>query len=243
VTNLKITILLAITFFLTIDASYSADTKTKAKSHRQQKRLKINPVTDYEDAWTASAETNVYRHGTFENLSVGYSARNGWDYSLSLINTQILGANNQFQGDTFFNIAKTFDINNNFAIVVGLQNGLALINLHPQLWYHFSFLDNRYDVTPRLLIHGGPYLANAALTGTSRQVGFMTGTEIIFIPKKLSLQLDYISGHHSLSVATVNMLFNITSHCQLYMGVYVPEQNSGNEFAGIIGFDISTKDL
>ncbi|MGZ4980956.1 MAG: hypothetical protein ACXWE4_06610, partial [Methylobacter sp.] len=66
---------------------------------------------------------------------------------------------------------------------------------------------------------------------------------ITFIQDKLSLQMDYISGHHSLSGATVNMLLNITSHIQMYMGVAVPEQNTGNEFAGIVGFNLSTKRL
>ncbi len=228
---------------LPISVGYAADRQHQAKTHRQQKRLKINPVTDYEDAWTANTETNVYRSGTFENISVGYSARNGWDYSLSLINTQILGSNKQFQGDTFFNIAKTFDISTDFSIVVGSQNGVAMVNVQPQRWYDFTFLDNRYDVTPWLLMHGGPYIANAALTGTSRQVGFMTGTEITFIQNKLSLQMDYISGHQSLSVATVNVLYNISPRCQIYMGVSVPEQNSGNEFAGILGLNLSTKNL
>jgi len=92
-------------------------------------------------------------------------------------------------------------------------------------------------------MHGGPYLANAALTGTSRQIGFMTGTEITFIQDKLSLQMDYVSGHHSLSGATVNLLLNITSRFQMYVGVSVPEQNSNNEFAGIVGFNLSTKKL
>ncbi len=222
---------------------YAVDSKHKEKPHRQQKRLKVNPVTDEGDAWTANAETNIYRAGTFENIVVGYSAVNGWDYSLSLLNTQVLGPNKQFQGDSFFNIAKTFTINDDISIVVGSQNGLALVNLHPQLWYDFTYLDNRYDVTPWLLIHGGPYIANAALTGTSHQIGFMTGTEITLIENKLALQMDYISGHHSLSGATVNMLLNITPRYQLYMGVSVPEQNSGNEFAGIIGFNVSTKNL
>ena len=71
----------------------------------------------------------------------------------------------------------------------------------------------------------------------------MTGTEVMLIRNKLSLQMDYISGHHSLSGATVNMLLNLTSRFQLYMGVSVPEQNSGNEFAGIIGFNLSSKNL
>jgi hypothetical protein len=243
VRNLTKTIILTITSFLHIGIGYAADSTHKARTHRQQKRLKVNPVTEYEDVWIANAETNVYRAGTFENITVGYSAINGWDYSLSLLNTQLLGSNKQFQGDAFFNIGKTFDIDTNFSIVAGSQNGFAVVNVQPQLWFSFTFLDNRYDVTPWLLIHVGPYLANTALTGTSRQIGFMTGTEITFIQNKLSLQMDYFSGHQSLSGATVNMLFNITPRCQIYMGVSLPEQNSGNEFAGILGFNLSTKNL
>jgi hypothetical protein len=236
-------IIITISSVLPVSFSDAAERQHKARSHRQQKRLKINPITDYEDAWTANIETNVYRSGTFENVSLGYSATSGWDFSLSLINTQILGSNNQFQGDTFLNIAKTFVIHPELTIVVGSQNGYALVNTQPQLWYSFTYLDNRYEVNPWFLLHGGPYLANAALTGTSRQIGFMTGTAITIIQNKLSLEMDYISGHQSLSVATVNLLFNISARCQLYMGVSVPEQNSGNEFAGNIGINLSTKNL
>ncbi|MDI1277614.1 hypothetical protein [Methylobacter sp.] len=118
-----------------------------------------------------------------------------------------------------------------------------MVNLQPQLWYDYTYLDNRYDVAPWLLLHAGPYLANAALTGTSRQIGFLAGTEITFIQDRLALQMDYISGHHSLSGATVNLLLNITSRFQMYMGVSVPEQDTANEFAGIVGFNLSTKKL
>ena len=229
--------------FIFSGVGYAAVNKVKAKSKLQQKRLKINPMTDYESAWIANIETDTYRDGTFENMTVGYSANDGWDFSLSLLNTQVSGSNNKFQGNTFINIAKTFDINNDFSITVGTQNGVALVNAQPQVWFNFTFLDNRYDLKPWLLFHGGPYLANAAITGTSRQVGFLTGTEITLIQNKLSLQMDYISGHHSLSGAAVNMLINITPRCQIYMGVLVPEQNSGNEFAGIIGFNFSTHNL
>ncbi|MGZ5006927.1 MAG: hypothetical protein ACXWE9_05000 [Methylobacter sp.] len=236
-------IILTITGLISSNAGYAAESQHKTKAHRQQKRLKVNPVTDEENAWTANAESDVYRAGTFQNVVIGYSARNGWDFSLALINTQILGANQQFQGDTFFNIAKTFTVDDDLSIVVGSQNGLAMVNVQPQLWYDYTYLDNRYEVTPWLLMHGGPYLANAALTGTSRQIGFLTGAEITFVQDRLALQMDYISGHHSLSGATVNLLLNITSRVQMYMGVSVPEQNSNNEFAGIIGFNLSTKKL
>jgi hypothetical protein len=219
----------------------SKNSKSKSESQHQQKRLKINPVTDEGDAWTVNAESGIYRAGTFENIGVGYSNANGWDFSLSLINTQILGPNKLFQGDIFANIAKTFSINNELSIVVGTQNGFAAVNQHPRLWYNYDYLDNRYDATSWLSLHGGAYLANAELTGTNRQVGYMTGTEVTFIPHLLALQLDYTSGHQAVSGATANMLLNITPQFQTYMGVYVPERNSGNEFAGIIGFNLSSK--
>lgn len=236
-------LILAIMGLMYSDINYAAESQHKTKSHRQQKRLKINPVTEKENAWVANTETNVYRAGTFQNIVVGYSALHGWDFSLALINTQVLGSNKQFQGDSFFNVAKTFVVDEDLSITAGSQNGLAMVNLQPQLWYDYSYLDSRYDITPWLLMHGGPYLANAALTGTTRQVGFMVGTEITLVQDLLSLQMDYISGHHSLSGATVNMLLNVTPRFQLYMGVSVPEQESGNEFAGIVGFNLSTKKL
>ncbi|MCX7087813.1 MAG: hypothetical protein NTV00_07145 [Methylococcales bacterium] len=222
---------------------YSADSQRKAKTHQQQKRLKVNPITDNEDAWMANAETDVYQAGTFENVALGYSARYGWDFSVALLNTQLLGSNNNFVADTFFNVAKTFDINDAISIVVGSQNGLALLNTQPQLWYSFSFIDNRYDAMPWLSLHGGPYLANAAITGTARQVGFIAGAELTLIENAVTLQMDYISGHHALSGATINLLLNITAHTQIYWGVSIPEQNSGNEFAGIMGFNFSSKNL
>jgi hypothetical protein len=243
--NSRITIGLIMGGLMFSSIGYAVSTKPlkqkQTQKQKQQRRLKINPITEDEDAWMANAETDVYRVGSFENITLGYSAKNGWDLNLLLVNSQILGSNKQFQGDMFFNIAKTFAINPVLSITVGLQNGIAVANQQPHLWFNYTFLDGRYDVTPWLLLHGGSYFANASLTGTARQVGFITGTEITFIPHQLSLQMDYVSGHQSLSGATVNMLLNLTPHWQMYMGVYVPEQNSGNEFAGLIGFNLSTK--
>ncbi len=238
----KIALILTAMAFIAGDC-HAAVKKTKATKSRLQKRLKINPITDSEGAWVANLETDVYRAGTFENLTVGYSAKNGWDISLSLLNVQILGNNNHFQANTFLNIAKTYEINNQFSLTLGSQNGTNLAGAQPHLWYNFSFLDNRYDVVPWFSIHAGAYLANAAITTTSRQLGFLTGIEIDFIQNKLSFQVDYISGHQALSGANANLLFNITPRWQIYLGVLVPEHNSGNEFAGILGFNLSDQQL
>jgi hypothetical protein len=218
----------------------SSKTKSQQSQH-QQKRLKTNPVTDADDAWTFNAESGIYRVGTYENIGVGYSTNNGWDFALSLINTQIIGANKQFVGDLFFTVAKTLSVPKALSVVVGSQNGFAMVNQHPRLWYNFEYVDTRYEAMPWLSLHAGSYLANAELTGTNRQLGYLVGTEITLIPHKLGLQLDYVSGHQALSGATVNVIFTITPRFQTYMGVSVPERNSGNEFAGIIGFNLSTR--
>lgn len=222
-------------------AATSTESKTKTKSQHQQKRLKTIPTNVPEGYWTANIETNIYLDRAFENITLGYSADNGWDFSLSLVNVQVLGANKQFQGNTFFNLAKIFTFDS-FAISIGSQNGVAMVNTQPQLWYNFNYVDNRYSVSPELAVHAGVYLANAALTGTSRQVGFIAGTEIVLIHDKVALQMDYVSGHHSLSGATINMMFNLSESYQLYFGIYVPEQNSGNDFSGTVGFNLSTKE-
>jgi hypothetical protein len=235
--------LAAFACFIVNSIAYAAtniESKTKIKSQRQQKRLKTIPATVPEGYWSANAETNIYLDSAFENITVGYSANNGWDFSLSLVNVQVLGANKQFQGNTFLNLTKTFTFDN-FAISVGSQNGVAMVNTEPQLWYNFDYVDNRYSLLPWLSLHAGVYLANAALTGTSRQVGFITGTEVVFI-QDVALQVDYVSGHHSLSGATLNVLFNLNENYQIYLGVYVPEQNSGNEFSGTVGVNFSTKE-
>lgn len=224
--------------------SYAVDSqhKSKTKSH-QQKRLKTIPDTVEEDAWYGNLETNIYDDRSFENITLGYSANNGWDISLSLVNMQMLGANKQFQGTTFLNIGKTFAVTEDYSIIASSQNGVSLVNTQPQLWYSFSSLDNRYHLMPELAVHGGVYLANSALTGTVRQVGFIAGTEITLVENALALQMDYVSGHHSLSGGFVNMLFNLSPKFQVYLGVYIPEQDSGNDFSGTLGFNFSSKNL
>lgn len=229
--------------FISNETCHAAVKNNKTKSKLHQKRLKINPLTDTDGAWVVNLETDVYQLGTFENLTAGYSASDGWDISLSLLNTQVSGNRSHFQGNTFLNIAKTFDVNKDYSITVGVQNGIALADVPSRTWFNFDFLDNRYDVLSWFSIHAGPYLANAAITGKSRHVGFLTGVEFDFIANKLSLQMDYISGHHSLSGANINLLYNITPRWQIYLGVLVPETHSGNEFAGIIGFNLSTHKL
>lgn len=226
-------------FANTVTETHQQTQKKQTKQRQKRLRSDVTPVDD--EAWVANLETAIYRAGTFQNISVGYSAKGGWDLGLLLVNVQMLGPEQHFQGDTFFNIAKTFNFKENFFLVLGTQNGTALSNPQPRQWYNYDFIDAHYLVNSHLSLHGGAFLGNNAVTGHGLKGGILTGAEIIFIPNGLSLQLDYSSGHHALSGAMANLLFTVDPHCQIYFGVSVPEKSSGNEFAGIIGINLSTK--
>lgn len=208
-----------------------------------QKRLIVNAMTDQEGAWVANAETNIYRSGTFENVTFGYSAKNDWDVNLSLLNVQIAGSNLSFQGEPFLNTTKTYQLNSGLELALGTLNGFTPGTAGPVQWLYFHFIDFQYTPFEGIELHGGPYLANKAITGTSRQIGLQTGIEIDLLADRLALNMDYISGEHALAGANVNLTVNLTPLFQVYLGVLVPEANSGNEFAGIVGFNFSSHRL
>lgn len=213
------------------------------KANATQKRLIVNAMTEYEGAWVANQETDLYQLGTYTNFSFGYSAKNDWDISVSLLNVQITGSNLSFQGEPFINTAKTFELSSRLELTFGSLNGFTTGAVAPAQWLNFNFIDFQYVPVPGVEVHGGPYHANRAITGTSRQVGFQTGIEIDLLGDRLALNMDYISGEHSLSGANVTLTLNVTSLLQVYLGVLVPEANSGNEFAGLVGFNYSSHPL
>lgn len=229
---------------LSVSTDVTAQKKKQAdKSNTTQKRLIVNAMTDYEGAWVANVETDIYQLGTYENFTFGYSAKNDWDFSVSLLNVQIAGSNLSFQGEPFVNTAKTFVFTSQLEITLGSLNGFTSGTVGPTQWLAFNFIDFQYVPVAGIEIHGGPYLANKAITGTSRQAGFQTGIEIDLLGDRLALNMNYISGHQSLSGANVNLTFNMTPLFQVYLGVLVPEANSGNEFAGVVGFNYSSHPL
>lgn len=227
----------------TTENHHAKQQQQKKQTKQRQKRLRSDVILADDEAWVANIETAIYRAGTFENINIGYSAKGDWDLGLSLVNIQMLGPDQQFQGDTFFNIAKTINFNEDFFLVLGTQNGVAISNPHPRQWYNYDFIDAHYFVNSWLSLHGGVYLGNNAVTGHGLKAGILTGTEITLIPNTASLQLDYSSGHHALSGAIATVLFTVDPHCQVYLGVSVPETRSGNEFAGLIGINLSTKEF
>lgn len=129
-------------------------------------------------------------------------------------------------------------------LLFGSQNGTTVLSTSIRKWYNIDFVNIRQElIEDRLNVYVGPYYANANLTGSVNQVGFMTGVEVKVIPKLITITGDYYSGHQNVSGAVVNIQYNILNNFQTYIGITVPEKNSGKEFSGVVGFNLSTKGL
>ena len=146
-----------------------------------------------------------------------------------------------FQADTFINVSKTFKINQSLGVIIGSQNGTYLsASSSPMQWQNLDYSLALYQVNSFMSIRGGMYWANHIMSGTTDVLGYLPGITLNLIDNTLTLQADYYSGQSSLSGAVVNLQYQ-AKYFSTYIGVGVPETNSGNEFYGILGFSLSSK--
>lgn len=204
------------------------------------KKLNINPNITSENVWSYVADTNIYQDALYLNQGISFSAGSGWDFGIASYNTPLYGGGDRnYENDTYISISKTFIITPIDLVVIGSQAGTTLgNNQHTLRMLHFGTI--RHIFTKNITTYIGPYYANSNLTATVNQVGFTTGIVLQIIPNKLEFHGDYISGHQNVSGAVSTLQLSITPKFAVYAGVIVPEMNSGNEFAGVVGVNLST---
>jgi hypothetical protein len=229
--------------------AYAAKSKD-SKSHKKESSLnKVDTLPSLEDTgvFTFTSEANLYRNSLYENFDIDFSSANGWDVQLSSYNIPVYQDKNSdqsFQGDTFFNVSKTIKINQSMGILLGSQNGTYLaVPASSMNWQNLDYWLALYQVNSFMSIRAGMYWANAAMSGTTDVLGYLPGITLNLVGDRLTLQADYYSGQSSLSGAVINLQYQTTKYLQSYIGVGVPEQNSGNEFYGIFGFTLSSKGM
>lgn len=226
---------------------YSPLLFAKGKHGKTRPKIDTSPViVTNEDSnndgivWTTSAEVNIYDGTGYINPVIELSTANGWDIQIASYNGTLYGGGAQnYEWDTYINIAKSFDISNNQKIILGTQNGMTLFSSPRQL-HNVNYGLYSLNITPTINIHGGPYWANKALTTTTDYFGFTTGFSID-LTDKITLAGDYFNGHNNVSGATVNTFFKVHPKGKVYFGVGVPETDSGNEFYGIVGFILTSQ--
>jgi hypothetical protein len=221
---------------------------TDSKSNKKKSSLnKVDTLPNLEDTgvFTLTSELNLYRNSLYENFDIDFSSTNGWDVQLSTYNIPVYQDKNldqSFQGDTFINVSRTVKINQSLGILLGSQNGAYLaVSPTARHWQNLDYLLALYQVNSFISLRAGMYWANSAMSGTTDVLGYLPGITLNLVDDTLTLEADYYSGQSSLSGAVVNLQYQITKYVQSYIGVGIPEKNSGNEFYGIVGFTLFSK--
>ena len=207
-------------------------------------------VETAEDTWTMNSELNLYHvQGVqpattlYLQQSFTYSTKSDWDFAISSQNIPFMGGGAQnYQMDTYAQAAKTLRANGTSVVLGGMYG----YQLYPQpapvgFSHQFYWLDADRSISDEIRIHSGAFYVNSALSTMTAYVGMMTGIKITHDDWRF--QADYFGGHTNVSGATVTLGYFVEDWFQPYLGVIVPERNSGNEFAGVAGFNISTGDL
>jgi hypothetical protein len=218
----------------------TVEAKGGSKAH-PIKKVDVTPNTRNEDVWTFTLESNTYQQTVYLNPVLDFSSRNGWDIQIASYNIPVYGGGAQnFEWDSYINLSKTFDISTRFKAIAGTQNGTTALTASHQL-HNVDYGLIVYQPIPALNFHAGPYWANKALTVTTDYLGYIAGFGFEPIKNTLIVQGDYFSGSNNASGAIVNVFYRFLPRAQVYVGIAVPETNSGNEFYGTVGFSLASK--
>ena len=163
----------------------------------------------------------------YDNLTLDYSMSNGWDFQIASLNIPYVGGGAQnYNMDSYFNLSKTFKIYGPFKAIIGSQNGTVFSGKSE--WHNADYGMLIYQPSGKLNLHCGPYFVDKTLATTTNTVGYTGGFS--YHVADFGVEADYFSGHNNLSGANINMFYQ-----DYYVGIVVPEHNSSNEFAGVLG--------
>lgn len=221
-------------------ATGTVEAKGSSKAH-PVKKVDVTPNIRNEDVWTFTLESNTYQQTVYLNPVLDFSSRTGWDIQIASYNIPVYGGGAQnYEWDSYINLSKTFNISTQFKAIVGTQNGTTAFSSTRQ-HHNADYGLMIYQPIPTVNFHAGPYWANKALTVTTDYLGYTAGFSFEPIKNTLTVQGDYFSGSNNVSGAIVNVFYRFLPKVQVYVGVGVPETDSGNEFYGTVGFSLASK--
>lgn len=180
-----------------------------------------------------SSEFNIYRNTLYNNWSLMQYGEN-WTYGVQIANVKFDGTSVQnYENDTYANLSRRFSYDK-FTFELGGQAGYNFSSASMKKLHATTFADLSYGVTDDVSLHFGGYYVNDELATKHQPYNFQAG--IKYKINKFVVTGDYYSGSNNLSGGVVNVYYRLTNTFRPYIGVMVPETNSGNEFAGITGF-------
>ena len=183
-----------------------------------------------------------------------------------LIHEGTLQNSQNVQNDTYININKTFQYDDVFDAIdcgkfcdkmsdavegisttLGSQTGTVLPmsgsaqpnHINSQTLHEFYFIDHDAELLKsRFSLHGGNYFVNPALSSTTAYIGYILGSELIVIPKKLKLNADFYSGRSNVSGTVAQATWMVNKNFELFFGAGLATSGSGNYDYWISGFNL-----
>ena len=183
-------------------------------------------------------ELNFYQGTLYNNIFLDVDIQN-YDVGVSLQNIPIYGGNIQnYDYDGYFNLSKDFNYNN-LKLTFGTQLGtnLYFIKKCKHSLHEFSYINSLLNLN-KIKLNLAFYHVNTSLATKPENYGFFCGIDLTLIENYATIQAQYISGHNNVSGTTINLKLINNKKFQPYVGVYVPETNSGNEFYGTFGLSM-----
>ena len=219
-----------------------------AKGKSGRSKVNVHPNQTNDGTWTFSAEINPYQQSAYLDTGLTYSSLDDWDIALATQNIPLSGQGDPgYQDDTYLQISKTLVWSGAVSTILATQSGYALYSAASGIpgglgkLHHLDFINNKFRISDNLQLHGGSYYVNAALSTRNAYFGGLIGFE--WSLNDLVLRADYLGGHTNVSGATVSVNYYRWQNLNTYLGIGIPEQHTGNEFYGLIGFQLSTGSL
>jgi hypothetical protein len=204
-------------------------------------------------------QINVYNVEAVESKwHFVYGLGKGWDAGVNIINKKF-NFNPEFaEGERWFKLndnlkkspasplilitlQKSFTLAPKLKFNVGTQAGTNLTGANH--FAHLTYGVFNYEFPHHIKVTAGPYITNTAFVGSGNNTGMLIGYEVP-LTKRWYLMGDFITGHHSNSVAALGGMYNLTKRVQLCAGAIIPNFNNtytpwGMVFEiNILGWDI-----
>lgn len=163
--------------------------------------------------------------------NLGYTTKFGTTVSINTSNVPIAGGSAQnIQSLSGLMISQNFIINKYFDASLGTQNMTVFYG--KMRLYNFDYSLVTFKANENISFHFGGYYASKALSLTSNVLAYTGG--LIIKLDNFSIEGDWFADHTNVSGGNLNLFYK-----KYYIGVIIPAHNSGNEFAGSVGYRVS----
>lgn len=208
------------------------------EGHHLPHRIRVGANLEEDIGLSATTELNIYQSSIYSNHFIEYRTEDNLEGGLYFNNIPIEEGGiylPTYTYDSYFGLSKFFNITKDLRVGIGTQVGTEL-RPGTKTFLNFDYGLVEYEFTDRFTFGAGPYFANRALSTTSQNFGAIVNMSYKILKGKLWTEASWYSGDNNISGSMVNLFWKPVKKVELYIGTQVPAKNSGNEFAGNIGF-------